>query len=222
MFQPSAFTVHNKSPLPLLISSAAEAPPPNMEGEECDTGLTLSVGGACAGGLVSTQFHALFPFHHHHHHHQQEEEEEEEEEDCSRKTIIAGGTRKKLRLSQEQQALLEDSFREHTFLAPKLKQELASRLNIQQRQVEVWFQNRKARNKLKQTEAELETLKKYRERLSEENRRLKREVEELRSTRRLGSPEPMATTLTICPACLRKTSCRAQPQRQGGTNGVST
>ncbi|CAD5187509.1 unnamed protein product [Musa acuminata subsp. malaccensis] len=186
-----------------------------MEGEECDTSLTLSVGGDCAGGLVSTQFHALFPFHHHH-------QQEEEEEDCSRKTIIAGGTRKKLRLSQEQQALLEDSFREHTFLAPKLKQELASRLNIQQRQVEVWFQNRKARNKLKQTEAELETLKKYRERLSEENRRLKREVEELRSTRRLGSPEPMATTLTICPACLRKTSCRARPQRQGGTNGVST
>ncbi|CAL9104400.1 unnamed protein product [Musa textilis] len=185
-----------------------------MEGEECDTSLTLSVGGACAGGLASAQFHALFPSHHHH--------RQQEEEGGSRKTV-AGGTRKKLRLSQEQQALLEDSFREHnTTLAPKLKQELASRLNLQQRQVEVWFQNRKARNKLKQTEAELETLRKYRERLSEENRRLKREVEELRSTRRLGSPGPTATTLAICPACLRTTGCRARPQRQGGTNGVST
>ncbi|KAJ8470557.1 hypothetical protein OPV22_024900 [Ensete ventricosum] len=182
-----------------------------MEGAECDTSLTLSVGGACAGALASIQFHALVPFHHQH-----QEEEEEEEEACSRKNT-AGGTRKKLRLSQEQQALLEGNFREHTTLAPKLKQELASRLNIQQRQVEVWFQNRKARNKLKQTEAELETLKKYHERLSEENRRLKREVEELRR-----SPGPRATTLAICSACSRKTSCRAPLQRQGGTNGVST
>ncbi|RWV95296.1 hypothetical protein GW17_00042090 [Ensete ventricosum] len=161
-----------------------------MEGAECDTSLTLSVGGACAGALASIQFHALVPFHH-------QQQEEEEEEACSRKNT-AGGTRKKLRLSQEQQALLEGNFREHTTLAPVGSTQLACKT-------------------LKQTEAELETLKKYHERLSEENRRLKREVEELRR-----SPGPRATTLAICSACSRKTSCRAPLQRQGGTNGVST
>ncbi|RWW57055.1 hypothetical protein BHE74_00036203 [Ensete ventricosum] len=181
-----------------------------MEGAECDTSLTLSVGGACAGALASIQFHALVPFHHQH-----QEEEEEEEEACSRKNT-AGGTRKKLRLSQEQQALLEGNFREHTTLAP-VETEAGVGQPAKYTATASGGLVPEQESELKQTEAELETLKKYHERLSEENRRLKREVEELRR-----SPGPRATTLAICSACSRKTSCRAPLQRQGGTNGVST
>lgn len=56
-----------------------------------------------------------------------------------------GTTRKKLRLSKEQSALLEESFKEHSTLNPKQKNALAKQLNLRPRQVEVWFQNRRAR-----------------------------------------------------------------------------
>ncbi|XP_062098904.1 homeobox-leucine zipper protein HAT22-like isoform X2 [Humulus lupulus] len=53
--------------------------------------------------------------------------------------------RKKLRLTKRQSALLEDTFKEHNTLNPKQKQDLARQLNLRPRQVEVWFQNRRAR-----------------------------------------------------------------------------
>nr|DAD30033.1 TPA_asm: hypothetical protein HUJ06_031501 [Nelumbo nucifera] len=56
-----------------------------------------------------------------------------------------GMTRKKLRLSKEQSAFLEESFKEHNTLNPKQKLALAKQLNLRPRQVEVWFQNRRAR-----------------------------------------------------------------------------
>jgi homeobox-leucine zipper protein len=57
-----------------------------------------------------------------------------------------GAVRKKLRLSKEQSALLEESFKEHSTLNPKQKNALAKTLNLRPRQVEVWFQNRRARS----------------------------------------------------------------------------
>ncbi|EMS67655.1 Homeobox-leucine zipper protein HOX19 [Triticum urartu] len=57
-----------------------------------------------------------------------------------------GSTRKKLRLTKEQSALLEDRFKEHSTLNPKQKVALAKQLNLRPRQVEVWFQNRRARS----------------------------------------------------------------------------
>ncbi|XP_031282945.1 homeobox-leucine zipper protein HOX27-like [Pistacia vera] len=83
-----------------------------------------------------------------------------------------GCTRKKLRLSKEQSAFLEESFKEHNTLNPKQKLALAKQLNLRPRQVEVWFQNRRARTKLKQTEVDCEYLKRCCETLTEENRRL--------------------------------------------------
>ncbi|KAI3844182.1 hypothetical protein MKW92_013641 [Papaver armeniacum] len=97
-------------------------------------------------------------------------------------------TRKKLRLTKEQANLLETSFKQHNTLNMMQKEELAERLDLQPRQVEVWFQNRRARTKLKKIEVDCEVLKKCVERLNEENRRLKKELHELRSAK-LG-PEP--------------------------------
>lgn len=114
------------------------------------------------------------------------------------------GGRKKLRLSKDQSAVLEETFKEHSTLNPKQKLALAKQLNLRPRQVEVWFQNRRARTKLKQTEVDCEYLKRCCENLTEENRRLQKEVQELRALKlspqfymQMNPP----TTLTMCPSC---------------------
>ncbi|PWA55063.1 HD-ZIP protein [Artemisia annua] len=113
--------------------------------------------------------------------------------------------RKKLRLTKPQSALLEEAFKRHSSLNPKQKQELARELKLTPRQVEVWFQNRRARTKLKQTEMDYEHLKKCCETLTNENRRLHKELQELKT---LKSSQPLymqmpAATLTMCPSCER-------------------
>ncbi|XP_019190669.1 PREDICTED: homeobox-leucine zipper protein HAT4 [Ipomoea nil] len=115
-------------------------------------------------------------------------------------------SRKKLRLTKDQSAILEESFKEHNTLNPKQKLALAKRLGLRPRQVEVWFQNRRARTKLKQTEVDCEFLKRCCENLTEENRRLQKEVQELRALKL--SPQfymqmTPPTTLTMCPSCER-------------------
>ncbi|CAN4121687.1 unnamed protein product [Withania somnifera] len=91
----------------------------------------------------------------------------------------------------------------------KQKEALAMQLELKPRQVEVWFQNRRARSKLKQTEMECEYLKRWFGSLTEQNRRLKEEVEELRAMK-VGPPKVLsphtyqplpASTLTMCPHC---------------------
>lgn len=123
-----------------------------------------------------------------------------------------GTTRKKLRLSKEQSALLEESFKDHSTLNPKQKTALAKQLNLRPRQVEVWFQNRRARTKLKQMEVDCELLKTCCDNLTEENRRLQKELQELRALKVAPAPcviahdfyMPLpATTLTMCPSCER-------------------
>uniref|UniRef100_A0A1J3IVG7 Homeobox-leucine zipper protein HAT9 n=1 Tax=Noccaea caerulescens TaxID=107243 RepID=A0A1J3IVG7_NOCCA len=114
--------------------------------------------------------------------------------------------RKKLRLTKEQSALLEESFKHHSTLNPKQKQVLARQLNLRPRQVEVWFQNRRARTKLKQTEVDCEFLKKCCETLTDENIRLQKEIQELKTLKLTHQPFYMhmpASTLTMCPSCER-------------------
>ncbi|XP_057520293.1 homeobox-leucine zipper protein HAT4-like [Amaranthus tricolor] len=136
-------------------------------------------------------------------------------------------SRKKLRLTKDQSAILEESFKEHNTLNPKQKLALAKRLGLRPRQVEVWFQNRRARTKLKQTEVDCEFLKRCCEQLTEENRRLQKEVQELRALKL--SPQfymqmTPPTTLTMCPSCERvavppsSTSAQAQAQAQAKAN----
>ncbi|CAL4887202.1 unnamed protein product [Urochloa decumbens] len=132
---------------------------------------------------------------------------DQETADDEENSGVGRGTRKKLRLSKEQSAFLENSFKEHSTLTPKQKGDLAKRLNLRPRQVEVWFQNRRARTKLKQTEVDCEYLKRCCEMLSRENRRLQREVAELRALR--TSPFPLYghlpaagfSTARMCPSC---------------------
>ncbi|CAH8382229.1 unnamed protein product [Eruca vesicaria subsp. sativa] len=143
-------------------------------------------------------------------------EEEEEAEETVKRVVCSRvrddhedeegvSARKKLRLTKLQSALLEDSFKLHSTLNPKQKQTLARQLNLRPRQVEVWFQNRRARTKLKQTEVDCEFLKKCCETLTDENRRLQKELQDLKALK-MSQPFYMhmpAATLTMCPSCER-------------------
>ncbi|CAG7904319.1 unnamed protein product [Brassica rapa] len=111
-----------------------------------------------------------------------------------------GRRRKKLRLTKDQSHILEESFIQNHTLTHKQKQELATFLKLSQRQVEVWFQNRRARSKLKHTEMECEYLKRLFGSLKEQNRQLQKEVEELRALKPVS-----ASVLTMCPRCERVT-----------------
>lgn len=120
--------------------------------------------------------------------------------------------RKKLRLTKDQSALLEGRFKEHTTLNPKQKQTLAKQLNLRPRQIEVWFQNRRARTKLKQTEVDCDYLRRCCETLTEENRRLQKELEEMKKALKFAAVAPRpppffvqlpAATLIMCPSCER-------------------
>ncbi|KAG6473334.1 homeobox-leucine zipper protein HOX19-like [Zingiber officinale] len=118
-----------------------------------------------------------------------------------------GGARKKLRLTKEQSALLENRFKEHSTINPRQKHALAEQLNLRPRQIEVWFQNRRARTKLKQMEVDCEFLKKCCQKLSDENRKLHKELQQIKALK-AAPPHtsfPAAVNLlTICPSCGRR------------------
>jgi homeobox-leucine zipper protein len=149
-----------------------------------------------------------------HNNNNNEEEEAEAEADqaertssraCSDEENGSGSSRKKLRLTKQQSAFLEETFKEHNTLNPKQKVALANQLNLRPRQVEVWFQNRRARTKLKQTEVDCEYLKRCCETLKEENRRLQKELQDLRALKTINSTTASNPfyTLTMCPSCER-------------------
>ncbi|KAF6161766.1 hypothetical protein GIB67_013843 [Kingdonia uniflora] len=133
------------------------------------------------------------------------------------------GMRKKLRLTKEQSTILEDCFDEHNTLNSVQKQELADRLGLRPRQIEVWFQNRRARTKLKQTEVNFEYLKKWCETLSNENQKLKKELQELKSVN-LGTSSSSSSfyvqfskkmTMAKCASCNKVEKIREETDMGG-------
>ncbi|RRT76401.1 hypothetical protein GW17_00058597, partial [Ensete ventricosum] len=123
------------------------------------------------------------------------------------------GSRKKLRLSKDQSAVLEESFKKHSTLNPVSRSPLPLSL----------FPSVLQQTKLKQTEVDCEFLKKCCESLTKENRRLQKEVQELRALKlspQLYKQMTPPTTLTMCPSCERvsnpaTTSSPANPQPSG-------
>ncbi|KAL7584144.1 hypothetical protein Lser_V15G44645 [Lactuca serriola] len=119
------------------------------------------------------------------------------------------GARKKLRLTNEQTLVLEESFKQHNTLNRKQKQALATSLVLQPRQVEVWFQNRRARTKLKQNEVDCTLLKKCCEAIKSDNKRLEKEIQELKAIRTTISIPPQfniqfpAASHSMCLSCER-------------------
>ncbi|XP_010532854.1 PREDICTED: homeobox-leucine zipper protein ATHB-13-like [Tarenaya hassleriana] len=86
---------------------------------------------------------------------------------------------KKRRLSVEQVKALEKSFEIGNKLEPERKMQLAKTLNLQPRQVAIWFQNRRARWKTKQLEKDYDVLRRQFENLKAENEILRAQNQEM-------------------------------------------
>ncbi|KAL9259870.1 Homeobox-leucine zipper protein HAT4-like protein [Drosera capensis] len=82
-------------------------------------------------------------------------------------------------------------------MVQKQKEALAKQLRLRPRKVEVWFRNRRARTKLKQTEVDSEYLKRCYEKLTSENMRA------LKLSPELYTHMSPPTTLVICSSCER-------------------
>ncbi|CAH2074262.1 unnamed protein product [Thlaspi arvense] len=89
-------------------------------------------------------------------------------------------TKKKKKLTNEQLASLEESFQEDIKLDSDRKLKLSKELGLQPRQVAVWFQNRRARWKVKHLEESYDSLKQQYDVVSRENQMLHDEVMKLR------------------------------------------
>ncbi|KAK1437772.1 hypothetical protein QVD17_03570 [Tagetes erecta] len=94
---------------------------------------------------------------------------------------------KKRRLTSDQVQCLEKCFKEENKLEPERKIQLAKELDLQPRQVAIWFQNRRARCKTKQLEKDYENLNSSYDKLKSEfdclqkhNDKLKQEVQMLK------------------------------------------
>ncbi|XP_064974191.1 uncharacterized protein LOC135617666 isoform X1 [Musa acuminata AAA Group] len=98
-------------------------------------------------------------------------EEMNVEEDLSDDALQPGGGKKR-RLNSEQVRTLERNFEMGNKLDADRKMELARALGLQPRQVAVWFQNRRARWKIKQLEKDHDELKRQLEIMKTENEAL--------------------------------------------------
>lgn len=85
----------------------------------------------------------------------------------------------KRRFSDEQIKFLEFTFESESRPESRMKQQLASELGLQPRQVAIWFQNRRARLKTKQIEREYNILKASYDDLASSFESLKREKQSL-------------------------------------------
>ncbi|KAI3691904.1 hypothetical protein L6452_31707 [Arctium lappa] len=83
------------------------------------------------------------------------------------------------RFSNEQIQFLEYMFETQSRPELRTKQQLANKLGLHPRQVAIWFQNRRARSKSRQTEQEYNILKHNYEALASKSESLKEENQAL-------------------------------------------
>ncbi|GMH25720.1 hypothetical protein Nepgr_027563 [Nepenthes gracilis] len=88
---------------------------------------------------------------------------------------------KKKKLRRDQLDSLENGFQEEKKLDPERKMKLAGELGLQPRQVAIWFQNRRARWKVKQLERQYDALKLEFDVVSREKQKLQEEVMRLKA-----------------------------------------
>ncbi|KAL8248463.1 hypothetical protein R6Q59_005331 [Mikania micrantha] len=112
---------------------------------------------------------------------EKEENSDEDYDNCFRQP------EKKRRLTSDQVQFLEKCFDEENKLEPERKLQLAKEINLQPRQVAIWFQNRRARCKTKRLEKDYEILNSSYENLKSEfeclqkhNDKLKQQVQMLK------------------------------------------
>ncbi|XP_073025308.1 homeobox-leucine zipper protein ATHB-52-like [Primulina eburnea] len=86
----------------------------------------------------------------------------------------------KKRLNQEQVRILETNFSFNKKLEPDLKYQLALELGVPPRQVSIWYQNKRAREKNQSLETDHRALQQRLENVLAENASLRGEVERLR------------------------------------------
>ncbi|RGB35062.1 homeobox domain-containing protein, partial [Rhizophagus diaphanus] len=55
--------------------------------------------------------------------------------------------KKRIRTTPEQVALLEDTFKTNPSPNSKIREALAEKLNMSERTIQIWFQNRRAKKK---------------------------------------------------------------------------
>jgi homeobox-leucine zipper protein len=82
------------------------------------------------------------------------------------------GSSQKLRFTKAQLRVLEETFERLQRPNAHQKSTLATELGVQPRQVEVWFQNRRARGKAKRNESDCEVLRQRCQDLIVENHHL--------------------------------------------------
>ncbi|GLJ28529.1 hypothetical protein SUGI_0561300 [Cryptomeria japonica] len=105
------------------------------------------------------------------------------------------GTELRFRFSEEQYANLEECFKQNNTVDKIQLEALANLLNVSRRKVQVWFQNRRKRNKRKQNEMDSGKQENV---LREEKKRMHKELAEIKA------PEtPPAAPLVGCPSCQR-------------------
>lgn len=87
----------------------------------------------------------------------------------------------KKRLTEDQVRLLESSFNFNNKLDPEHKSRLALELGVPPRQVAIWYQNKRARDKIQGLEVDHRSLQLQLEGALSDNSRLKEEVERLKA-----------------------------------------
>lgn len=116
------------------------------------------------------------------------------------------GASQKLRFTKAQLRHLEESFERLQRPNAHQKSALAMELGVQPRQVEVWFQNRRARGKAKRTETDCEVLRQRCQDLIVENHQLNYLIQ----TERMGydsrhlvasGKSPLQLQLALCNSC---------------------